>query len=1077
MAAENLKYDLELSIGRAEKTFNDFMSRAEGRLNQLETKTGKAVAKGVSGSAKDAERAEKRRLSNIAHNEREALKISSQIEQEKERYRASVVKRTEQMYANTYKRIAEHDKKHAKDVTAPKQWRKEDEADMKKRADRYRRGIDEIDARIRQPIRNGMLESIREEDDLRRRQAKAKRDNAKEEERQRKEDLRYLNNASRKADQMRAKEERDKTRAANIEERSRSRISSLDQVSESRKEQIKGRGARFADEAVLHRELLAAQAKFENAKLAIMKDAAQKGPAITKAALDKELAQFNNTVSGLNATHAKNENAKSARAAKFSKFSMFAFQGQQIIEDASYAGWRGISNNLAFMGAMLGGGTGLAIVAGVAAKGLWDLGKSMMGVGDAAEEMKTKASNALKALTAFSEQRQRLAKESASFRPAGSMKEWGSKMFDVDMDIDAASQRDDFALQRRDLTSLVRLREQYGKTSWRDAFSGGATEADVKFSEDWRKTRGKLSDPALLPPEAHGNFSNNAGVLDELIAKLEEEVHLGQIKKDQDLESLQNLKEKLKLTIGISRMQDRLGNVHDEFADHDGPDFDSSSINQFYSKFSREQSQGMKEDFDSISEGLKHGLDPAIAEEFMQTIFRSMGLLREEEEKRLKALDGVYQLNERLLRNIKEQIRTEEQLVQKAKDRQKSIEDAKFAHSVSSGAQALDYEKSITDKRVDKQIKERQKKLKEGQQQEFKDRNRAEEDFMDQQQKMLEHATQGMPEGQKKMVQENFEQWQKQRGRAFEDFMDQRSKALEQENENIQKAGEKAADDRNIGLMDDRKGQLRGMAAQSHEQAQAFGEKGDIEKAEKYMERYRDLLKEVQDISYDQAGMGEDWAQQDKFKAEAQGVDQALQNSFNEESNWVGKDEEKHQKALTALQMMNGLAEAFKNMMDSTQWVKDTDLAKAQAMQTMLEKMLQTVQAINAVSVLGGGAPLGMEGGAGLGGAVGGAGAFGAGFGGFFASGGDVNAGVPYIVGERGQELFIPQSSGTIFSHADTQRIMANRFNGPSVSNSNRSFSQRNNTVIHTQSFDMEKFTRVLAKKSKSALNRLGGNA
>lgn len=51
----------------------------------------------------------------------------------------------------------------------------------------------------------------------------------------------------------------------------------------------------------------------------------------------------------------------------------FIFQGQQLIEDASFAGWWGISNNLAFMGSMMGGPAGIAVVLGVAAKGAYDL--------------------------------------------------------------------------------------------------------------------------------------------------------------------------------------------------------------------------------------------------------------------------------------------------------------------------------------------------------------------------------------------------------------------------------------------------------------------------------------------------------------------------------------------------------------------------------------------------------------------------------------------------------------------------------------------------------------------------------
>ena len=50
-------------------------------------------------------------------------------------------------------------------------------------------------------------------------------------------------------------------------------------------------------------------------------------------------------------------------------------------------------------------------------------------------------------------------------------------------------------------------------------------------------------------------------------------------------------------------------------------------------------------------------------------------------------------------------------------------------------------------------------------------------------------------------------------------------------------------------------------------------------------------------------------------------------------------------------------------------------------------------------------------------------------FGSFFmAEGGNVNAGTPYTVGERGRELFIPNSDGTIVPNQDLQS-KANSFN------------------------------------------------
>lgn len=51
------------------------------------------------------------------------------------------------------------------------------------------------------------------------------------------------------------------------------------------------------------------------------------------------------------------------------------------------------------------------------------------------------------------------------------------------------------------------------------------------------------------------------------------------------------------------------------------------------------------------------------------------------------------------------------------------------------------------------------------------------------------------------------------------------------------------------------------------------------------------------------------------------------------------------------------------------------------------------------------------------------------------ATGGSVAAGMPYIVGEKGAELFMPNSNGQIFSHEKTMKILSqsNNMNAPAV--------------------------------------------
>lgn len=54
-----------------------------------------------------------------------------------------------------------------------------------------------------------------------------------------------------------------------------------------------------------------------------------------------------------------------------------------------------------------------------------------------------------------------------------------------------------------------------------------------------------------------------------------------------------------------------------------------------------------------------------------------------------------------------------------------------------------------------------------------------------------------------------------------------------------------------------------------------------------------------------------------------------------------------------------------------------------------------------------------------------GGGLFGGLFGGFRASGGPVGAGTPYVVGERGPELFVPRSSGRVIDAASTRAMLS----------------------------------------------------
>ena len=89
---------------------------------------------------------------------------------------------------------------------------------------------------------------------------------------------------------------------------------------------------------------------------------------------------------------------------------------------------------------------------------------------------------------------------------------------------------------------------------------------------------------------------------------------------------------------------------------------------------------------------------------------------------------------------------------------------------------------------------------------------------------------------------------------------------------------------------------------------------------------------------------------------------------------------------------------------------------------------------------------------------------------GFRAGGGDVSAGRPYIVGEQGPELFVPNRSGNVVPASQTRQVMNGQ---PSGGNTNIVI----NVPIHTQTGSVSPQTRSqvatdVARQMQFALQR-----
>ena len=84
-------------------------------------------------------------------------------------------------------------------------------------------------------------------------------------------------------------------------------------------------------------------------------------------------------------------------------------------------------------------------------------------------------------------------------------------------------------------------------------------------------------------------------------------------------------------------------------------------------------------------------------------------------------------------------------------------------------------------------------------------------------------------------------------------------------------------------------------------------------------------------------------------------------------------------------------------------------------------------------------------------------------FGGFMADGGPVNANTPYIVGERGPELMIPSTSGTVLSNSDTRQQLTQQDSAMRSTEATRQqLNTQRNTMITNSTRETERMTEMM---------------
>jgi len=332
------------------------------------------------------------------------------------------------------------------------------------------------------------------------------------------------------------------------------------------------------------------------------------------------------------------------------------------------------------------------------------------------------------------------------------------------------------------------------------------------------------------------------------------------------------------------------------------------------------------------------------------------------------ALENAARKQDRVTSGLERQLDIERQLVEATKRRAESIQDAAYGRGDAFGGRAFDAQGSILARQWSDRTERAQHNDKVTQTHAFRKMFGADPS---------NHAL----------------------GGRFNDWLSRRHDA-------IGKQGEQLEEKAQFDLAKQRADMLKARGEEQLAQANRFAERGNIGRAADYFDRARGSFSSVQDLQMQWASRGTDPMKQQKFLGEAKategwigGIDKA-ELAANEKASAQGK--------IGVLESMSKSVEELAARAERMNIFKEADMAKARSLNGELDGMIQRLERIS-----------GLSAGATGGGAGGGHGLPGR------ASGGPVSRNSPYVVGERGMELFIPNAPGYVVNATDTRRMLS----------------------------------------------------
>lgn len=733
----------------------------------------------------------------------------------------------------------------------------------------------------------------------------------------------------------------------------------------------------------------------------------------TKAILQSELiaAEQANAmrVKTARAAAAQAQRQSLANVTRMNKANMVMFGVQQSIEDFQFAGFRGISNNLAMMTSMMGGGTGLAAMAALAAVNLGTMAYSLSDAGKAADDAANRTQRLIDKYMSLRDVRQGLSQGMAGTDPlaiAAGGNEARQKARETRREM-----RDALANRNHDLEVLKKIKEarqaqsdiqrsqrQHGMEGGFGTGAEDMIEARERLAtvldELSQSTGGSVKSLADLQ-DGEQKFGGAADAASKKAAELAQQarnlVDLGA-----EEGRLQRFVETLKGLEDIDTS--KLGDFGDASGNRATGDFAAGLRDKIDKNYEQSFKDRQEMDRDALAE-----LQEAYTDALDARNFEEAGNIPDKIEQTLQQqvddLEKLRDMNNAIIEAENERLTK----IAMVADKEKEVRSELEAQIAVTKRRIAQQEEVIANLEKQKQAsREGHEADKFGLQM-----NNIKRDA-DDQAKAIEKRAETMRDRIKSMMaaDQNNPFLSPMHKAASQAYGEAWLRKIDRDEKKMMDKAKQKRLNRERSAYDQRESSLSTRAASELKKAQEAAGAGEFGKAESWLQKQRQTLEELRRLQMDQAMNLERRGEANAAGGRADQTQGQIDASFDKEMEMAKQKQAQDQAALTQMQASLEYLDALKSAIQDKKIISETDIASADETLAKLQRMLDLKQQI-ANTQLGADSPAGAAGVPAR------------------AAGGPVTGGSTYLVGENGPELFAAGSTGRIYNTHDTQGLMS----------------------------------------------------